>query len=83
MSSEEIISRLTQLTTDPSEVVFAITYRTILTAIVQRMGIQALSLTPEDLQLAIDEVRAALEHHLNEKEVIEIGLDTFEIVRHL
>jgi hypothetical protein len=70
MSHEEIVSRLTQLTEDPAAAVFSITSRTILAAIVQRMGLEALSLTPEDLQLAIDGVRAALEHNLDEREYI-------------
>jgi hypothetical protein len=39
MSNEEILSRLSQLTTDPSEAVFSISYRTILSAIVQRLVI--------------------------------------------
>jgi len=83
MSNEEIISRLTQLTSNPSEVVFSITYRTILTAIAQRMGIQALALSPEDLQLAMDEVKAALEHNLDYRDYVNEGLDAWEIVRNL
>jgi hypothetical protein len=39
MSNDEILSRLSQLTTDPSEAVFSISYRTILSAIVQRLVI--------------------------------------------
>lgn len=39
MSNEEVLFRLSQLTIDPAEVVFSITSRTILLAIVQRMGI--------------------------------------------
>jgi hypothetical protein len=62
MSNEEILSRLSQLIIDPSDVVFSITSRTILSAIVQRMGIQALALSSEDLQLAKEEVREAINH---------------------
>lgn len=54
MSDEEILSRIAQIAENPSEVVFAITCRTILSAIVQRMGINALALSPEDLRLAVE-----------------------------
>lgn len=83
MSHEEIVSRLMLLTIDHPEVVFSITCRTIISAIVQRMGIQALGLTPEDLQLACEAVRAVLEHNLDEREYISEALDTWEITRHL
>jgi hypothetical protein len=47
------------------------------------MGEEALELSPEDLELAREEVKAAIEHHLDEKEYIDIGLDSWEIVRGL
>lgn len=83
MSNEEILSRLSQLTIDPSGVVYAITCRSILSAIVQRMGIQALVLSPEDLQLAMEEVKEAISHNLDERDYIEMGLDSWEVVRNL
>jgi len=42
-----------------------------------------LDLTPEDLESARDEVRAAIEMNLDEREYIEMGLDAWEIVRNL
>jgi len=43
------------------------------------MGEEALELSTEDLELARDEVKAVLEHHLDEREYIDIGLDAWEI----
>ena len=65
----------------PSEVIHEITTENIISAIVRRMGEEALELSPEDLQLAREEVKAAIEHHLDEREYIDIGLDSWEIVR--
>jgi hypothetical protein len=56
---------------------------TVISAIVRRMGEEALELSAEDLELARDEVRAAIEHHLDEKDFIDIGLDSWELVRGL
>ena len=67
----------------PPEVIHSITTENIISAIVRRMGEEALDLSPEDLELARDEVRATLEHHLDEREYIDIGLDSWEIVRGL
>ena len=39
------------------------------------MGEEALELSPKDLVLAREEVKSALEHHLDERDFIEIGLD--------
>jgi len=47
------------------------------------MGESALSLSADDLELARDEVKAALEHHLDIREYIDIGLDAWEITRKL
>ncbi|MDH3867576.1 MAG: hypothetical protein OES39_10875 [Desulfobulbaceae bacterium] len=55
----------------------------IIVAILRRLGEEALELSQEDLALARDEVKAALEHHLDEREYIDIGLDAWELVRNL
>jgi hypothetical protein len=56
---------------------------TVISAIVRRMGEEALDLSAEDLETARDEVRAAIDHHLDERDYIEIGLDAWDIVRNL
>lgn len=81
MQEEEIINRIIDF--NPSEVVFSITCRSILSAIVHRMGIQALALSPEDLQLACEEVRAVLDHNLDERECLELALDNWEVIRNI
>lgn len=83
MSNEEILSRLSQLTSSPSEIVYAITSRSILTVIVQRMGEDALALSPEDLHLAVEEVKDAISHNLDERDYIDMGLDAWEVIRNL
>jgi len=62
---------------------YSITTENIFSEIVRRMGEEALELSPEDLQLARDEVRTAIEHHLDEREYIDIGLDAWDILRNL
>ena len=68
---------------NPSEVIYATTTRDILAAITRRMGHDALSLTADDLELARAGVLAELEHHLDIREYIDIGLDAWEIARKL
>ena len=81
MTHHEIVTHLSL--TYPSEVVYEITTENIISEIVRRMGDDALELSVEDLELAREEVKAAIEHHLNEREYIEIGLDSWEIIRDL
>jgi len=68
---------------NPSEIVFSITMQSVLSALEHRMGQESLKLTAEDLHLARDEVKAAIEHHLDERDYIDMGLDAWEIIRHL
>ena len=67
----------------PPEVIHEITTEIVISEIVRRMSEDALELTAEDLELARDEVKAAIEHHLDEREYIDIGLDAWEILRNL
>jgi hypothetical protein len=81
MTHQDIIAHLCQL--HPPQVVHEITTENIISAIVRRMGEEALDLSAEDLDLARDEVKEAIEHHLDESEYIDIGLDSWEIIRNL
>ncbi|MFH1218148.1 MAG: hypothetical protein V1706_16765 [Pseudomonadota bacterium] len=80
MQHEEIV---TQLPVNPSEIIYAITMERILSAIVNRLGEDALNLSVEDLHLAREEVLAAIEHNLDERDYIDMGLDAWEIIRNL
>ena len=62
---------------------FEIKFESVLAVIVNRLGHKALELSAKDLELARDEVKAAIEHHLDERDFIDIGLDSWEIVRNL
>jgi len=81
MTHQDIIAHL--CLKYPPEVIHEITTENIISAIVRRMGEEALELSAEDLELASDEVRAAIEHHLDEREYIDICLGSWEIVRGL
>jgi hypothetical protein len=82
MQNHEIVTHLSRIT-DSSEVIFSITMQDILTAIVRRMSESALNLTAEDLQLAREEVTEAINHNLDIREYIDMGLDVWEITRKL
>lgn len=80
MKQTDVITKLCRIV-DPAEAVFAITMETILLAIAQRLGEEALTLSVDDLLLAREEVKAAIDHYLDEQEYIDIGLDAWEVVR--
>ena len=67
----------------PPEVIHEITTENIISEIVRRMGRKALELSAEDLELASEEVKCAIEHHLDERDYISIGLDAWDIIRNL
>nr|WP_321464592.1 hypothetical protein [uncultured Desulfobulbus sp.] len=79
MNHQEIITLLSRIS--PQEAIHSITPESVLRAIVHRLGVEALNLTPEDLQLAMEEVKAAIEHNLDERDYIDMGLDAWEISR--
>lgn len=87
MPHEEIVTqlslRLIKVAVSPSEIVFAISMQSVLAEIARRLGEEALKLSIKDIRLARDEVRAAIGHHLDERDFIGIGLDTWEITRNL
>jgi len=45
------------------------------------MGEESLTLSAEDLKLAREEVKDAINHHLDIREYINIGLDSWEVIR--
>lgn len=61
--------------------IYSITTQDVLNALSRR--IDPATLSPEDLQLAIQEVKDALQHHLDIRPYIDIGLDVWEITRQL
>ena len=81
MTSKDIIRHL--CLKYPPEVIYEITTETVISEIVRRMGEEALELSAKDLELAGAEVKAAIEHHLDERDYIDIGLDSWELVRNL
>ena len=82
MTHQDIIAHL--CLKYPPEVIHEITTENIISAIVRRMGDEAMELSAEDLEMARDEVKAAFEHENQlERDLIAIGLDSWEIVRNL
>ena len=81
MEHEKIVSRLSLIC--PSEILYELSMRSVLSHIANRLGEEALDLSPEDLALAIQEIRAAIDHQFNPREYIDMGLDAWLIVRNL
>jgi len=81
MNHKEIVTHLSQ--TYPSEAIYSLTMETVISSIVQRLGEDALSLTLDDLNLAREEVQIAIEHNLDERDYIDMGLDAWEVIRKL
>ena len=72
------------LSLDLEEVIFSITLLDIIRAIERRIGKEEIStLTPDDLNLAKEEVLAAIDHNLDIRDYIDMGIDAWEITRNL
>lgn len=83
MAPDEIVTTLCGKLPDPSEVVYVVTMRDLLAAIARRLQEESLHLTAEDLLLARDELQAVFGHYLNERELFDLALDQWEVVRQL
>ena len=81
MTHQDIIAQLCQL--HPPETIYELTTETVISEIVRRMGEDALELSAEELRIAVQEVRSAIEHHDPARDLIAIGLDAWEIVLNL
>ncbi|HIJ80424.1 MAG TPA: hypothetical protein HPP76_01790 [Desulfuromonadales bacterium] len=82
MRQQEIVRHLSRIT-DPSVIIYTLTMHDVLTAIVRGIGSEALTLSQSDLNQAKEEVVAALEHHLDIREYIDIGVETWNVNRKL
>ena len=71
------------LSVNPTEIVYAVTMETVLSAIVKRMGKEALSLTVEEIGLAKEEIKAAIDHNLDIRDYLDDGIDAWLITRNL
>ena len=81
MTHQDIIAHL--CLEYPPEVIHEITTENIISAIVRRLGEEALDLSAEDLELAIQEIRAAIDHQFDPREYIDMGLDAWLITKNL
>lgn len=81
METNEIVAAVVGKIPDPAEAIYSFTAQDLAAAIVRRLGKDAISLTPDDLLLAREEVQAAIGHYLDERELLEIALDTWDVVR--
>ena len=67
-----------------NEIVYAVTMGDIFSALANRLGKdEALKLTEYELNLAKDEVKAALEHQADFRDFVDIGLDAWQVIRKL
>lgn len=78
---DELSRRLASSATSPAEIVFVISMHDLLAAIAKRMGRASLALNVTDLLQARDEVRAVIDHSLDEREYISMGLDVWELAK--
>ena len=84
MTHDEVVSHLYSLIDIPATApLYSITLHDLLTAIANRMGDSALSLSATDLQLAKEEVLSVLQHRMDHRPYVEEALDCWEIVRQL
>ena len=81
MTPNEIAAIMAGKLPNSHEPVYTVAMRDLLSAIAKRMGDTALSLSAADLLQARDEVRAVIDHYLDEREYIDMGLDTWELTR--
>lgn len=78
-----VVAKMVRDGADPFAPVFSLTLRDVLAAVVRRHGAGTLEMTTRELLAARNEVAAACEHHLNERDCLAVGLETWEIVRKL
>ncbi|BCS55611.1 hypothetical protein [Geobacter sp. SVR] len=83
MAPDEIVTTLSRKLLDPTEVVYAVTMRDLLAAIARRLREESLQLTTDDLLLARDELRATFGHYLDERELFDLALDQWDLIRSL
>ena len=82
MNTKELVTKLSLL--HPSEVIYEITMETVISAIVRRMGEEALDLSAEDLEMAREEVCSAIDHYERDLlDIINIGIDAFFVLKDL
>jgi hypothetical protein len=83
MQHQEIVTQLC-LIWHTDESVWELPLSNLYSEIVARMGQDALKLTAEELELAVQEVRAVFEDdHDREKDLIAVGIDNWQLVRNL
>lgn len=83
MATDDLVKALSLKLRDPTEVVYSVTMRDLLTAIAGRLREDALLLSSDDLLLARDEVREIFGHYLDELELFDLALNQWDIVRQL
>ena len=81
MTHQEIVTHLSLIY--PSEILYELNMRPVLSQIANRLGEDALDLSADDLELAVQEIRAAIDHQFDPREYIDMGLDAWLITRNL
>lgn len=83
MTPEEIATILARRVPDPDQVIFVVTMVDVLKSIAGRLEKDALSLTATELLAARDDVRAVFSHYLHERDLMNLGLETWMVARSL
>ena len=82
MNHQELVTRMS-LIWQSDDSIWELSLSSVYLEIARRMGHDALKLTATELELAAQEVRAVFEDEDQEKDLISIALDSWEIVRGL
>lgn len=83
MTTEEIATILARRIPDPDQVVYIMTMSDVLKGVAGNLGNDALSLSSAELLAARDEVRAVFSHYLHERDLLNLGLETWKVARSL
>lgn len=83
MTSDEIADTMARRLNQQQEPVYAITQQDILKQLARQLGNDALTLTDQEITLYRDEVQAVFSHYIDERELYQLALQQFQIIRTL
>lgn len=83
MTTDDIAAIMSRKLPDRQEPVYAVTRLDILKVLAANLGSEALSLTDQEIELFREEVQAVFEHYVDERDLYQLALQQFNIVRSL
>lgn len=83
MSADEIAAIMSRKLPDPQEPVYTVTLHDLLKVLAAQLGSEALLITNQELRLFHDEVKTIFAHYIDERELYQLALQQFNIIRAL